>query len=86
MVARPTLFLSFPCTLAGNFFFRLVARDTARDSEGFAMAEKQRTRPNVLITGTPGVGKSTCAEQVAAALAGIAFFRGKLPSFEKMEK
>ena len=29
-----------------------------------------RTKPNVLVTGTPGVGKTTTAEQIAAAVAG----------------
>mmetsp|Transcript_47275 Transcript_47275/g.115128 ORF Transcript_47275/g.115128 Transcript_47275/m.115128 type:complete len:178 (+) Transcript_47275:102-635(+) len=31
----------------------------------------QRSRPNVLVTGTPGTGKTTTAERVAAGLAGF---------------
>jgi broad-specificity NMP kinase len=43
----------------------------------------QRTKPNVLITGTPGVGKTSTAEQVAAGLVGksfimVDFVRGNL--------
>lgn len=64
-----------PARLLSTFMFRAAARlafvfpvtlrPTIPFNTSVIMANMLRTSPNIIITGTPGVGKSTTAEQLA---------------------